>query len=72
MKVKFIRIGWPLYCDIGPNAGDMLIDLTVRLYLSPEEYARYAGPESLQVSLNDNSNGCLPAGTKAPDAGGLS
>jgi hypothetical protein len=72
VKVTFIRIGAPLYCDAGPQEGDTRIDLTVKLYLSPEEHARYAGPESLQISLNDDTNGCLPAGTRAPDAGGLS
>jgi hypothetical protein len=51
MKVRFGKIGYPLYCDIGPNAGDMLIDLKVSLYLSQEEYARYEGTESLQVTL---------------------
>jgi hypothetical protein len=51
MKVKFIRIGAPLYCDAGPQEGDTRIDLTVKLYLSPEEYADYEGTESLQVTL---------------------
>ena len=69
-----VRAGSATRCTAtsGPNAGDMLIDLTIRLYLSPEEYARYEGSESLQITLNDNRNGCLPACTKAPDAGGLS
>jgi hypothetical protein len=30
VKVKFIRIGRPLYCDAGPHEGDMRIDLTIK------------------------------------------
>ena len=60
MKVRFGRIGCPLYCDIGPNAGDMLVDLTIRLYLSPQEYASYEGPESLRITLGEP--GSEPAG----------
>ena len=33
MKARFGKIGYPLYCDAGPYAGDMRIDLTIRLYL---------------------------------------
>jgi len=57
MKVRFGKIGYPLYCDAGPYAGDMRIDLTIRLYLSPEEYARYEGTESLQITLSDSGGG---------------
>ena len=27
MKVRFDKIGYPLYCDAGPYEGDMRIDL---------------------------------------------
>ena len=57
MKTRFGKIGYPLYCDAGPYAGDMRIDLTIRLYLSPEEYARYEGTESLQITLSDSGGG---------------
>ena len=57
MKARFDKIGYPLYCDAGPYAGDMRIDLTIRLYLSPEEYARYEGSESLQITLSDSGGG---------------
>ena len=57
MKARFDKIGYPLYCDAGPYAGDMRIDLTIRLYLSPEEYARYEGTESLQITLSDSGGG---------------
>jgi hypothetical protein len=57
MKARFDKIGYPLYCDAGPYAGDMRIDLTIRLYLSPEEYARYEGTESLQIILSDSGGG---------------
>lgn len=39
----------------------MRIDLTIRLYLSPEEYARYEGSESLQITLQDKGEGLLGA-----------
>jgi hypothetical protein len=57
MKVGFGKIGYPLYCDAGPYAGDMRIDLTIRLYLTPEEYARYEGSGSLQITLSDSGGG---------------
>ena len=57
MKTRFDKIGYPLYCDAGPYAGDMRIDLTIRLYLTPEEYARYEGSESLQITLSDSGGG---------------
>ncbi len=65
MKVRFDRIGYPLYCDAGPYEGGMRIDLAVRLYLSPEEYARYEGSESLQITLSDSGGG----GTTAEPSG---
>ncbi len=65
MKVRFDKIGYPLYCDAGPFAGDMRIDLTIRLYLSPEEYARYQGSESLQITLNESGGGDLQSGSTA-------
>jgi hypothetical protein len=71
VKIMFIRIGHPLYCDIGPHAGDMQIDLTIKLYLSPQEYARYEGPESLQITLGENRNGRLRAGNTAEHPGEL-
>jgi hypothetical protein len=55
VKIRLDKAGHPLYCDAGPCEGDMRIDLTIRLYLSPEEYARYEGLESLQVTLQDNA-----------------
>ena len=60
MKVRFGKIGYPLYCDAGPYAGDMRIDLTIRLYLTPEEYARYEGSESLQITLSESGGGDPP------------
>jgi hypothetical protein len=51
MKIRFDRISYPLYCDAGLHEGDMRIDLAIRLYLSPEEYAKYEGTESLQITL---------------------
>ena len=53
MKTRFGEIGYPLYCDVGPHEGDTRIDLTVSLYLSPREYARYQGPDSLQITLGE-------------------
>ena len=51
MEIRLGRTGYPLYCDAGPHEGAMRIDLAIRLYLSPEEYARYEGPETLQITL---------------------
>ena len=62
VKVGFGKIGYPLYCDAGPYAGQMCIDLTIRLYLTPEEYATYEGSESLQITLH------AEAGTSSPAA----
>ena len=53
MKTRFDKIGYPLYCDAGPHEGDTRIDLTISLYLSPQEYASYEGPESLHITLGD-------------------
>jgi len=50
----------------------MRIDLTIKLYLSPGEYARYAGSESLQITLSENSNGRLRPGSTAEPSGDLS
>jgi hypothetical protein len=71
VKVRFDRIGYPLYCDAGPYEGDMRIDLSIRLYLSPEEYARYEGSESLQITLSDSGGGSLRAGSIAEPSGEL-
>jgi hypothetical protein len=72
VKVKFIRIGYPLYCDAGPHEGDMRIDLTIKLYLSPDEYARYADSESLQITLSENGDRRLPLRSTAEPSGELS
>jgi hypothetical protein len=53
VKTRFDKIGYPLYCDAGPSEGDMRVDLTLTLYLSPQEYARYEGPESLRITLDE-------------------
>ena len=60
MKTRFDEIGYPLYCDAGPHEGDTRIDLTIRLYLSPQEYARYEGPESLRITLGDPGSEPVP------------
>jgi hypothetical protein len=67
MKTRFDKIGYPLYCDAGPYAGQMRIDLTIRLYLSAEEYARYEGSESLQITLSESGGG----GSTAEPSGAL-
>ena len=71
MQTRFDKIGYPLYCDAGPYAGDMRIDLTIRLYLSPEEYARYEGSESLQMTLSESGGGDLQSGSTAEPSGEL-
>ena len=43
MKVRFGKIGYPLYCDAGPYAGQMRIDLTIRLYLTPRGVRQVRG-----------------------------
>lgn len=68
MKTRFDEIGHPLYCDAGPHEGGTRIDLSISLYLSPQEYARYQGPESLQITLAEPG----AAGSAAePSAGRL-
>jgi hypothetical protein len=54
VKISVDKAGPPLYCDAGPCEGDMRVDLTIRLYLSPEEYAQYEGPSCLLITLQDN------------------
>jgi hypothetical protein len=60
VKTRFDKIGYPLYCDAGPDEGETRIDLTISLYLSPQEYASYEGPESLRITLGEP--GSEPAG----------
>ena len=71
MKVRFGKIGYPLYCDAGPYAGQMRIDLTIRLYLLAEEYARYEGSESPQITLHESGGGDLQSGSTAEPSGEL-
>ena len=71
MKVRFDKIGYPLYCDAGPYEGDMRIDLAIRLYLSPEEYARYEGSERLQITLNESGSERLQPGNTTELSGEL-
>jgi hypothetical protein len=72
VKIRFDKAGYPLYCDAGPYEGDMRVDLTIRLYLSPEEYARYEGSESLQITLQENGDGRPGTGNTAEPSGELS
>jgi hypothetical protein len=72
VKVRFDKIGYPLYCDAGPCEGDMRIDLNMRLYLTPEEHARYEGSESLQITLKENGGGRVQTGNTAEPSGELS
>ncbi len=72
MKIRSDKVGYPLYCDAGPYEGDMRIDLNIRLYLSPEEYARYEGSESLQITLQENGDGRPGTGSTAEPSGELS
>jgi hypothetical protein len=53
VKTRFDIIGYPLYCDAGPSEGDMRVGLTLTLYVSPQEYAGYEGPESLRITLGE-------------------
>jgi hypothetical protein len=57
VKIRFDKVGGPLYCDAGPCEGDTRIDLIIRLYLSAEEYAAYGGSGSLQVTLKETGEG---------------
>jgi hypothetical protein len=59
VRARSGKVGYPLYCDAGPYEGDMRIDLNIRLYLSPEECARYEGPGSLQITLQENQHHSL-------------
>jgi len=72
VKVRFDKIGYPLYCDAGPCEGDMRIDLNMRLYLTPGEYARYEGSESLQITVKENGGGRVQTGNTAEPSGELS
>jgi hypothetical protein len=72
VKIRFDKVGYPLYCDAGPCEGDMRIDLNIRLYLSPEEYARYEGSESLRITLQENGDGRPGTGSTAEPSGELS
>jgi len=66
VKTQLDDISYPLYCDAGPHEGDMRIDLTIRLYLSPQEYARYQGPDSLRITLAEP---VAAGGTAEPSTG---
>lgn len=66
MKTRFDKIGHPLYCDAGQHEGDMRVDLTIRLYLSPQEYASYEGPESLRITLGEPGSEPVGDGTAEP------
>jgi hypothetical protein len=67
VKIRFDKIGYPLYCDIGPNEGDMRVALAISLYLSPQEYAGYEGPESLRITLGEpGSEPARVGGTAGP------
>jgi hypothetical protein len=71
VKIRFGKVGYPLYCDAGPYEGEMRIDLNIKLYLSPEEYARYEGSESLQITLQDNGDGRPGTSNTAEPSGEL-
>ena len=71
MKIKFISTGHALYCDAGPHEGDMRIDLTIRLYLSPQEHAIYEGSGSLHITLGERGSETLAAGSTAESSGDL-
>lgn len=67
MKITVDKSSGPVYCDVGPHAGTMRVDLMARVYLTADEYARYRGTESLQVSLKEE----LPApGETSPEGDG--
>jgi len=67
VKTRFDKIGYPLYCDAGPHTGDMRVDLAISLYLSPQEYAAYEGPESLRIILGEpGSEPAMAGGTDGP------
>lgn len=54
MKVTFGKSSGPVYCDTGPHADSMRVDLLASVYLTADEHARYGGTESLQVTLKEN------------------
>lgn len=54
MKVMSGKNSYPVYCDTGPDTGSMRVDLAARMYLTADEYARYRGAESLQVTLKED------------------
>jgi hypothetical protein len=68
VKTRLDNIGYPLYCDTGPHEGDTRVDLTLRLYLSPQEYASYQGPESLRITLGEPvaADGAAEPSTERP------
>ncbi|MHB1596733.1 MAG: hypothetical protein ACYCU3_21465 [Streptosporangiaceae bacterium] len=69
MKTRFDKIGYPLYCDAGPHEGHVRVDLAVSLYLSPQEYAGYEGPESLRITLGEPGSESARAGGTAEPPG---
>ena len=54
MKVMSGKSSYPVYCDTGPHAGSMRVDLVAWMYLTADEYARSGGAESLQVTLKED------------------
>ena len=60
MKASFGKASQPLYSDAGPCTGDVRTGLTIRLYLSQEEHARYDGPGSLRITLAGSGDDLLP------------
>jgi hypothetical protein len=69
VKTRFDKAGYPLYCDAGPHEGEVRAGLVIRLYLSPQEYARYGGPESLSITLSEPATEPAPAGGTAEPPG---
>lgn len=63
MKMTVDKSSGPVYCDTGPHAGSTRVDLQVRVYMSPEEHARYGGALSLRMTLEDDphADGSQPA-----------
>lgn len=54
MKVTFDKTSYPVFCDTGPHKGSMRVDLLARVYLTADEYARYGGADSLEVTLKED------------------
>jgi hypothetical protein len=69
VKTRFGKIGYPLYCDAGPHEGHMRVDMAISLYLSPQEYASYEGPESLRITLGEPASEPAGAGGTAEPPG---